>query len=274
MALLDQTDVLLAAAVVVLAAVLLLWLVSLARHDASVVDPFWGPGFVLVALTAYAVGEGHEPRRLLIVGMTALWGLRLGAHLLRRNLREGEDRRYRAMRAYWGASFAWVSLLTVFLLQGTLMWLISWPIQAAVTAAQPQRFGVLDAIGLLVWSVGFLFEAVGDHQLRRFKADPANSGRVLDRGVWAYTRHPNYFGDALVWWGIFLVAAGTPGGWLTVFAPLMMTFFLLRVSGVTMLERDIAERRPAYRDYVERTSAFIPWPPKERAADGPRRRPS
>jgi steroid 5-alpha reductase family enzyme len=266
--LLGQTDVLTWTGVVTLVAVLSLWLISLLRRDASVVDPFWGPGFVLIAVTAYLVGSGFEPRRLLITGMVAIWGLRLGLHLLARNLHEGEDRRYRAMREHWGDSFWWVSLGTVFLLQGTLMWIISMPVQVATTAPGPPAFAFLDSVGVTFWGIGMFFEAVGDWQLRRFKADPANAGKVLDRGLWAYTRHPNYFGDAMVWWGIFFVAAAVRGGWLTVFGPLLMTFFLIKISGVAMLERDIGERRPEYRDYIERTSAFVPWPPKPRTTDG------
>lgn len=262
--LLSQTEVLLATAAVTLSAVLLLWLISLARRDASVVDPFWGPGFVLIAVTAYLVGEGFEARRLLILGMVAIWGLRLGFHLLARNIHEGEDRRYAAMRGHWGPSFWWVSLVTVFLLQGALMWIISLPVQVVATAAEPLAFTFIDAVGFTFWVVGMFFEAVGDWQLRRFKADPSNAGKVLDRGLWAYTRHPNYFGDAMVWWGIYGVALAVPGGAWTVFSPVIMTFFLLKVSGVAMLERDISERRPEYREYIERTSAFIPWPPKPR----------
>lgn len=265
--LLAQSAVFGATASVTLAAVMLLWLISLWRRDASVVDPFWGPGFVMIAAVAYWLGSGYQPRRVLITAMVAIWGLRLGVHLLARNLSEGEDRRYRAMREYWGDAFPWVSLGSVFLLQGVLMWLISLPIQAVATAPGPRGLTIFDCLGGVAWGTGMLFEAIGDEQLRRFKADPANRGGVLDSGLWAYTRHPNYFGDALVWWGIFAVAAGVPGGWWTVFSPLMMTFFLLKVSGVAMLERDIADRRPAYRDYVERTSAFLPWPPKRRAGD-------
>jgi len=269
--LLEQPTVLTTTASVTLAAVVLLWLISLVRRDASVVDPFWGPGFVIIASVAYAVGDGFGPRRVLITAMVAIWGLRLGLHLLARNLHEGEDRRYRAMREYWGDSFPWVSLATVFLLQGVLMWLISLPIQVVAAAGAPRTLTVLDGIGVLSWVVGMFFEAVGDRQLRRFKADPANRGRVLDTGLWAWTRHPNYFGDAMVWWGIFAVAAAVPGGWWTLFSPMLMTFFLLEVSGVAMLERDIADRRPAYRDYVARTSAFIPWPPKHADGDTTRR---
>ncbi len=269
----DQPAVLVTTALITLSAVVLLWVVSLVRRDASVVDPFWGPGFVLIAATAYLVGEGFEPRRLLITAMVAVWGLRLGLHLLGRNLHEGEDRRYGAMRDHWGAAFWWVSLGTVFLLQGTLMWIISMPIQLVATASAPRALTAVDAVAFVIWAAGMFFEAVGDHQLRRFKANPANKGKVLDRGLWAYTRHPNYFGDALVWWGIFGVALAVPGGWWTIFSPLLMTFFLVKVSGVAMLERDISERRPEYREYIERTSAFIPWPPKPRRSAGPEETP-
>lgn len=269
-ALWSQPAVLLSTSAVTLAAVLLLWLVSVARRDASVVDPFWGPGFVIIATTAYLVGEGFEPRRLLVVAMVAIWGLRLGLHLLTRNLHEGEDRRYRAMRDHWGASFWWVSLGTVFLLQGVLMWIISMPIQVVAAASGPPAFTPGDALGATLWAIGMFFETVGDWQLRRFKADPTNKGKVFDRGLWAYTRHPNYFGDAMVWWGVFTVATSVPGGWWTVFGPVLMTFFLVSVSGVAMLERDIAERRPEYRAYIERTSAFIPWPPRQTPAASPR----
>jgi len=270
--LLSQSDVLVSTAAVTLAAVVLLWLISVVRADTSIVDPFWGPGFVLIAATAYLVGEGFEPRRLLLTGMVAIWGLRLGFHLLGRNLHEGEDRRYRAMRAHWGSSFCWVSLGTVFLLQGVLMWIISIPIQTVATASAPPGLAPTDVLGVALWCLGMFFEVFGDQQLRRFKADPGNKGKVLDTGLWAYTRHPNYFGDAMVWWGIFAVAAGVPAGWWTVFSPLVMNFFLLRVSGVAMLEKDIAERRPEYRAYIERTSAFIPRPPRPRGAARPEER--
>ena len=263
MPLLEQPQILLATASVTLVTMLFLWLVSLARRDASIVDPFWGPGFVMIAVTALVVGDGFEPRRLLISAMVVVWGLRLGLHLLVRNLGHGEDRRYGAMRDHWGGSFWWVSLFTVFLLQGVLMWVISLPIQAVAAAGQPRDWTLLDAAGVGLWGIGMFFETVGDLQLRRFKANAGNAGKVLDRGLWRYTRHPNYFGDAMVWWGLFAVAGATTGGALLAFSPALMTFFLLKVSGVAMLERDIAERRPAYRDYIERTSSFFPWPPKK-----------
>ncbi len=268
--LLSHPEVMYWTAALTLAAATLMWAVSLVRRDASVVDPFWGPGFVLIACAAFALGSGFGPRRVMITLMTAAWGLRLGVYLLVRNVREQEeDRRYRAMREYWGDSFWWVSLVTVFLLQAVLMWIISLPIQVVSTATEPTRLGMFDALGVAVWAIGMFFEAVGDRQLRAFKADASNRGKVLDTGLWAYTRHPNYFGNAMIWWGIFLVALGVPGGATTIFSPLLMTFFLVKVSGVAMLERDIAERRPEYRDYIERTSAFLPLPPKTRPAPPP-----
>jgi len=253
-----------ASSAVILAAMLALWFASVRLRDASIVDLFWGTGFALAAWTAaLATGalEPSRPRALLALAAVTLWGLRLSWHLFRRNVGHGEDRRYQAMRAGHGERFWLVSLFTVFLLQGALVLLISLPLQAAISApAAP--LGLLDLVGLAVFAAGFLFEAVGDAQLRRFKADPASRGQVMDRGLWRYTRHPNYFGDALLWWGFGLlgVAAGVP--W-TLLSPAVMTFLLLRVSGVAMLERDIGDRRPGYRAYVARTSAFFPWFPKE-----------
>lgn len=247
-----------AAAVAVLMASL--WLASLWLRDASIVDPFWGPGFALVAWVALCLADGHPARQWLLVGMATAWGLRLGGYLAWRNVGKGEDFRYRKMREHWGDAFPWVSLFTVFTLQGVLMWLISLPLQLGQVADEPAWLGGLAVAGALLWLVGLLFETVGDWQMARFKADPANEGLVMDRGLWAWTRHPNYFGDALVWWGIGLVAAGAPAARWTLFSPALMTFLLLKVSGVALLEKDIAERRPGYREYAERTSAFFPWP--------------
>ncbi|HVO30109.1 MAG TPA: DUF1295 domain-containing protein [bacterium] len=248
---------------VLLLIMLALWRVSLGRRDASIVDPFWGTGFVIVAWVAAAAVPGAFARRAMLLAMVSIWGLRLSWHLLRRNLGHGEDYRYQAMRAQHGDRFAWVSLFTVFLLQGVLLWIISMPLQAALSAAEPASLGVLDFVGAGAWFAGFLFEAVGDAQLKAFKADPASKGKVLDTGLWRYTRHPNYFGDALQWWGFFLVAGAT-GAWWTVFSPLVMTVLLRRVSGVTLLEKSIVDRRPGYREYIARTNAFVPWLPRKR----------
>lgn len=245
-----------------LAAMSALWGLSLALRNASIVDIWWGPGFVLLAGCAAWLGAGGDPGRgALALGCVALWGLRLGAHLAWRNHGQGEDPRYRAMRRHWGERFGLVSLFTVFWLQGALMWFVSLPVQAvAVSPGGP--LGRLDAFGATLVAIGLFFEAVGDLQLARFRADPVNAGRVMDRGLWRYTRHPNYFGDCCVWWGLYAIAAATPLGLWTVLSPAAMTFLLLRVSGVALLERSIGKRRPGYADYAARTSAFVPLPPR------------
>ncbi|MFM8411281.1 MAG: DUF1295 domain-containing protein [Alphaproteobacteria bacterium] len=242
----------------------LLWLLSLRLRDASIVDSWWGPGFVLVALVTFlSTPGGARPRRLLVLALTAAWGLRLGAHIFRRNHGKPEDPRYQAMRRSWGERFPLVSLVTVFGLQALILWVVSAPVQVAQRSAVPATLGAWDMAGLATWAIGFFFEAVGDAQLARFRADPANAGRVMDRGLWRWTRHPNYFGDACAWWGLWLVACAVPGGWLTVVSPLVMTFLLRRVSGVPMLEHGMAKRRPGYEEYVRRTSPFVPWPPRD-----------
>lgn len=248
-------------AAAVFGAMVLLWLLSLRLRDASIADPFWGAGFVLAAWVAALAEDGSGPRRAVALALVTAWGLRLSLHLLRRNLGHGEDRRYVEMRATHGERFWIVSLGTVFLLQGALLLAVSLPVLAAVTGpATP--LGPLDLAGVLLFAFGLAFEAVADAQLARFKADPASRGRVMDRGLWRLTRHPNYFGDATLWWGLGLLGAAAGAPW-TLASAALMTFLLVRVSGVALLEKDIAERRPEYRDYVARTSAFLPWFPKE-----------
>ena len=239
-----------------------LWLLSLVTRDVSIVDIFWGLGFILVAHVARTTAGAHDPRAWLVTVLVTIWGLRLALYLLWRNWGQGEDYRYAAMRAHYGERFRWVSLCTVFGLQGVLMWFISLPVQIAVTAGAPATLTGLDAIGLACWTVGFGFEAIGDWQLARFKADPATRGTVMDRGLWAYTRHPNYFGDALAWWGLYLIAAATPSGAWTVLSPVVMTVLLMRVSGVALLERKLKKTRPEYAAYCRRVNAFVPWFPR------------
>jgi steroid 5-alpha reductase family enzyme len=251
-----------ASAAFVLVAMLALWCVSLARRDASIVDIWWGPGFAGVAAVAWALAPDPGPRGALLLAMAAAWGLRLGGHLLWRNRGRGEDPRYARMRRRHGDRFGRVSLVTVFGLQGVLQWLVSLPLQLAPLQPGAAPLGLLDLAGVALFATGLFFETVGDLQLARFRADPANRGRVLDHGLWRYTRHPNYFGDCLAWWGIWLVAASTPLGPWTIVSPLVMTFLLVRVSGVPLLESGLARTRPGYRDYVARTSAFVPWLPK------------
>jgi steroid 5-alpha reductase family enzyme len=243
----------------------MLWGISRLRRDVSIVDAWWGPGFAALAWLGLLLAGGAHPRRLLLAVLVTLWGLRLGGYLLWRNWGEPEDARYQAMRRQWGDRFPWVSLVTVFLLQGVLQWVVSLPVQLAMLRPGPEALGVLDGLGLLLFASGMFFETVGDAQLAAFKADPSNAGRVLDSGLWRFTRHPNYFGDFLVWWGLFAIALATPWGWVGAIGPALMTFLLLRVSGVALLERHIGKRRPAYEAYRRRTSAFFPWPPRHDA---------
>lgn len=261
-------ELLVACALVVAGFMVALWLLSLMLRDASIVDIFWGLGFCVIGAVAWRLGSGGAGARpTLLVVMVFVWGLRLAGYLVWRNLGHGEDPRYAAMRRRWGARFPLVSLFTVFALQGVVMWVVSLPVQiGAGTASGP--LGALDGIGVLVWGAGLAFEAVGDWQLARFKADPGNARRTMDRGLWRYTRHPNYFGDFCAWWGIFLVALSAPGGIFTIVGPVLMSFFLMRVSGVPMLERSIGKRRPDYADYVARTSTFFPRPPRPPRDEG------
>jgi steroid 5-alpha reductase family enzyme len=242
---------------------ILLWLLSLALRNSSIVDIFWGTGFVVVTWAAFLLGdEGYLPRKVLVAGLVTLWGFRLSIHILRRNWGKSEDFRYAKWREENGARWWWVSLFKVFLLQGVLLWIISAPLVAAEVSPTPTSLGVMEALAVVVWAIGFFFESVGDWQLARFKADPANRGKLLDRGVWRYTRHPNYFGDAAQWWAYYVMAAATGWGAWTIFSPLIMTFLLVRVSGVGLLEKTLKDSKPGYREYMERTSAFVPWFPR------------
>jgi steroid 5-alpha reductase family enzyme len=238
------------------------WMLSLKKHNAGIVDSFWGLGFILIAWLTAVQTSGFAGRKTLLLTLTTLWGLRLSLHITWRNWGQEEDRRYRKWRADYGAAFWWKSLFIIFWLQGFLLWIISLGLQAGQISPQPLRFTWLDRLGTLVWLVGFLFESFADWQLAAFKADPANKGKVMNRGLWYYSRHPNYFGETLVWWGIFFIALSNAGNWWTIVSPVTITFLLLRVSGVTLLEKDIQERRPEYRAYQENTSPFIPWFPR------------
>jgi steroid 5-alpha reductase family enzyme len=248
----------------VLALVTALWGASVALRDSSIVDVFWGSGFVVIAWVAFGFASGSSDRRLLLALLVTTWGLRLTLYLARRNLGKGEDRRYAEMRRRHGDRWPLRSLVVVFWLQGALMWVVSLPVQVAMSDPTPAGHGALDWAGTTLWAVGFAFETVGDLQLARFKADPAKRGKVMDRGLWRYTRHPNYFGDFCVWWGIWLVALATGSAWWTVVGPALMSVLLIRVSGAALLERSLTRRRAGYADYVARTSAFFPWPPRRR----------
>ena len=237
------------------------WLISLPTRNVTVVDSLWGLGFVLVAWNTFFFSEGFAGRSAMIALLTTLWGLRLSIHLSVRNWGKGEDPRYGKWREKGGERFWLTSLFKVFMLQAVFMWVISLVLQSGQMSPLPERFVWLDALGVFVWAVGFFFEAVGDWQLARFKADPANQGKVMDEGLWAYTRHPNYFGEFLIWWGFFIITLATPGGWRTVICPLIVTAVLLKMTGIPLTEKTITEKRPGYRAYVKKTNAFIPWFP-------------
>ncbi|MEQ1871054.1 MAG: DUF1295 domain-containing protein [Vicinamibacterales bacterium] len=248
----------------VLVLMTLVWCVSVWRRDASIADVCWGFGFVLLAGLHLVMSGAATPRAWLVPLLITLWGTRLSWHIFRRNVGHGEDPRYKAMRARHGRAFWWRSLFTVFWLQGVLLWFVALPVMVAIRATEPATLTFVDGLGIALFVVGFGFEATADAQLRRFKEDSGNRGRVLDRGLWRYTRHPNYFGDATLWWGLYVVAASTPGGWLTVLSPGLMTFLLMRVSGVTLLERSLTASKPDYQAYIARTPAFFPWRPRQR----------
>ncbi len=237
----------------------LAWGVSLKLRDVSIVDSLWSLMFLLAAI-AYVVSVAQPgPRAWLVLALVTVWALRLSAYITWRNWGEGEDYRYQEIRRNNEPNFEVKSLYIVFGLQGLLASIVSLPLMAATTGETP--LGILDLLGVSLWAVGFLFEAGGDYQLARFRGDPANDGRVLDTGFWRYTRHPNYFGDFCVWWGFFLIALAA-GGWWSMISPLLMSFLLLKVSGVTMLEKTIKARRPDYSDYLQSTNAFFPGPRK------------
>jgi steroid 5-alpha reductase family enzyme len=255
-------DAWLVAGLTVAVFVTVLWIVSVLLRDSSIVDAFWGVGFVAIALSvAAAASSGLAPRAWLLGVLVAVWGLRLSHYIFRRNKGKGEDYRYRKWREEAGAAWWWRSYFKVFLLQGVIMWLVAAPVVAVVGRASQRPLNWVDALGAAVWLVGFVFEAAGDWQLARFKADPSNKGRLFTGGVWRYTRHPNYFGDAAVWWGHYLIAVAS-GAWWTVYSPVLMTFLLVRVSGVSMLESALRDSKPGYREYIESTSAFFPLPPR------------
>ena len=238
----------------------LLWLLSLRLRDASIVDIFWGPFFLLqAAIYAALRPDGFDGRQLLVLALVAAWSIRLATHIASRHAGKGEDERYARWRTQHGAAWPLRSLFQVFVLQAILAWVIGIPLLVAMSSFD--GWGWLDGAGAALWLIGFFFEAVGDYQLTAFIRDPANRGRTMRQGLWRYSRHPNYFGDAAQWWGLWLIATSA-GGWWTAFAPLIMTVLLVRVSGVGLLERTIADRREGYAEYMRTTSAFIPLPPK------------
>jgi len=249
----------------VLALGLLLWLLSLAVRDSSIVDIAWGPLILLVGVSYYLATADPGGRARVMLALVAVWAVRLAVHIGSRNLGHGEDFRYAAWRAENPDTWWIRSYFKVFLLQGVIAWIVAMPIYYAVTTGAPRELGGWDYAGLAVFVFGFLFEAIGDEQLRRFKANPANKGRVMDSGLWRYTRHPNYFGEAVLWWGLGLIGVAA-GGWIGLLGPAVITFLLIRVSGVAMLEKTLKETKPGYAEYVASTSSFLPLPPRRPGA--------
>jgi steroid 5-alpha reductase family enzyme len=231
------------------------WLASLLKNDVSIADSLW-PLLILLAATTYAIAAPQTgPRTVVVLVLVSIWALRLAAHITWRSWGEPEDRRYKAMRARNAPYFRWKSLGLVFGLQATLAWVVSFSALAAVINQQPWNW--IDTLGVCIVVFGAAFEAVADLQLARFKANPAHRGQVMDRGLWRTSRHPNYFGEFCVWWGIYLIALSTQAWW-SIASPVLMTVLLFKVSGVALLEQDITERRPGYREYTARTNAFFP----------------
>jgi steroid 5-alpha reductase family enzyme len=238
---------------------LLTWLLSLYLRNVAIVDSLWALMFMLAGY-AYALdAPEHGPRAALVLSLISLWALRLSGYITWRNWGHGEDRRYQTIRARNEPHFALKSVYLVFVLQAVLAWIISLPLLGAILNSS--RLGLLDYAGAALWLLGFVFEAGGDWQLARFKARRGNQGQVMDRGFWRLTRHPNYFGDFCIWWGLFLIALSA-GAWWSIPGPLLMSVLLIRVSGVALLEKDIRERRPQYAEYIRRTNAFFPGPPR------------
>ena len=228
------------------------------RND--IADVAWGLGFILAASVSLIAGNVYSSRGLLISALVLVWGMRLALHIHNRNRGKGEDPRYRKWREEWGEWFVLRSFLQVFMLQGMLLMMVALPVVFA-NQASATPLGWRDLLGLAIWLTGFCFEAVGDRQLLTFVRNPANKGKLMTSGLWRYTRHPNYFGEVTLWWGIWLIASAIPGGWMTMVGPLTITFLILKVSGIPMLEKPYEERTD-FQEYKRRTSAFFPLPPK------------
>lgn len=265
-----SSSVLIGAAVTIACLMLASWSVSLLRRDASIVDIVWGLGFVVVAWAAKFVTGASGAGNWLLLMMVTVWGLRLAGYLAKRNLGNGEDFRYRAMRRKHGERFAIVSLYSVFGLQGVLMFVVSLPVTLGQRDTNAGA-GFVVLLGFIVWAIGAYFEVVGDAQLARFKRDPRNTDQIMDQGLWGLTRHPNYFGDCLVWWGLAIVGATQGAGPWAFLGAIVMTVLLVRVSGAALLDRLLVKRKPGYAEYMERTSGFIPMPRRSGQARTPRR---
>lgn len=250
-------------AIVILMMMVALWLISIRIKDVSIVDIFWGLGFVVIAwVTAFSINSWSVVA-ILLPTLVTIWGFRLAGYLFWRNHGKPEDARYQKMREHRGSSFWWRSLYVVFLLQGVIMWIVSLPLQTGLLSANQSGFTLVTAMGCLLWVIGFLFESLGDYQLAKFKANPENAGQVMDKGLWRYTRHPNYFGDFMVWWGYYFIALGQGVYWWSAIGPIIMSIFLMKFSGVGLLEKSLKQSKPQYEKYIKTTSSFFPTLPTQ-----------
>jgi len=256
-----MSEFLLYSAVFIFLYMSVIFCVALVKKDNSIVDIAWGVGFICVALLTFFLKEGFTARHLIVSGLILIWGMRLALHIALRKKGKGEDYRYAKWREDWGRWFVLRSYFQIFMLQGIFLFVIALPI-ILVNFSMRETLTLVDILGVGVWCIGFFFEAVGDYQLRRFKKNPASKGKIMTTGLWIYTRHPNYFGEVVLWWGIFLIALSVDNGWLAVLSPLTITFLLLRISGVTMLEKKY-KGNPEFDAYAQRTNVFFPWLPKD-----------
>ena len=247
-------------------AVLLLWMISIRLHDVSIIDMFFPLIMSGIAIVSFSLGNGAPVRKNLVVILVAIWALRITVHLIKRNWGHGEDPRYTKLRSWVSndRAFYWLSLRKVFLLQGVVMWFATLPVQIAQTYPKPEVLGWLAFLGICLWAIGFVFETVSDVQLTRFRAHPNNKLKVLDKGLWKYSRHPNYFGELCVWWGLFLIASDHPIGLVTIVGPIVYTYLMINVTGQRTLEKKLVRERPGYQAYMDRTSGIIPMKPGAR----------
>ncbi|GGE32043.1 membrane protein [Marinicauda pacifica] len=259
---------LISAYALVMACVIALWFLSMRIRNVSIIDMFWGAGFGLISILLLLINRPGTLYPLLIAAMPLIWSLRYTAFIFQRNWGKGEDARYTKLRSWaeTDAAFNKLALKKVFLLQGHIMVIVALPVIVALSLSGPPALPVLMWIGAAIWLTGVLVEATADRQLKAFRADPEKRGQILDTGLWRYSRHPNYFGDAVMWWGVFIAASANPLALPTVVGPILMTHFLINVTGVATLDKKMAREKPGYADYMARTSGFVPWPPKAKAA--------
>lgn len=240
------------------------WIFSLIKKQVTHIDSIWGLGFIIIAWNTLYWTQNFTTRSILIAILVTIWGLRLSTHLTLRNWGKGEDRRYNAWRKKNKQRFWIISLFKVFLLQAVFLWVISLVIQYGISRSLVQEITIFEITGIIIWTIGILIESFADWQLKQFLANPTNAGKVMNKYLWKYSRHPNYFGETLIWWGMFILVQSTVNSLWTIISPLVITFTLLKLTGVTLMEKDIVNFKPKYREYIQTTSSFIPWFPKKK----------